>query len=123
MSRALSVISGLKPEVKLGVALSEFAQALDADSRARFSGLRNGVTASPTTGDVIKITEELNREGAKLHRAWRPSSTRLATFLSRIQSLASIGDVILGGSQNLIASGVWCAIRMCLDVSLRGTCY
>lgn len=29
---------------------------------------------------------------------------------------ASIGDVVIGGSQNLIATGVWSAIRLCLMV-------
>lgn len=119
MSKALVLAGQLKPEVRLGQSLSEFAQALDDKHRRRFTNLRANSMTTPTAADVIKVTEELNREGAKRHRVWRPFSTRLVAFLSRIQAFASIGDVIVGGSQNLIASGVWCAIRLCLEVSNR----
>ncbi|KAI1207980.1 uncharacterized protein F4807DRAFT_160965 [Annulohypoxylon truncatum] len=116
MSKALILAGKLKPEVRLGVILSEFSEALDDKHRKRFIALRAAPTAVPTAADVIRVTEELNRQGAELHRAWRPYSTRLGTFLSRLQSLASVGDVIIGGSQNLIASGVWFAVRICLEV-------
>lgn len=64
---------------------------------------------------MIRVTEELNREGARRHRAWRPLGTRLKNFLSRIQSIASIGDVLVGSSQNILVCGVWCALRICLE--------
>ncbi|KAK8017840.1 hypothetical protein PG993_014166 [Apiospora rasikravindrae] len=108
----------LKPEVKLGIAISEFSQALDDTYRQRFVALRGGSPRVLDPTEVIRVTEELNREGAKTHRTWRPYSTRLCSFLHRIQIFASIGDVCIGGAQSLIASGVWCAIRVCLESTI-----
>lgn len=50
--------------------------------------------------------------------AWRPHGTKVGGFLSRIQTFASIGDVLIGGSQNLIATSVWSAVRLSLTVGL-----
>ncbi|KAK8104792.1 uncharacterized protein PG998_011825 [Apiospora kogelbergensis] len=118
MSKALVFAGPLKPEVKLGVALSEFSQALDEKYRQRFVALRGSSSEPLNPGEVIRVTEELNQEGARSHRTWRPYSTRLCAFLHRIQIFASIGDVCIGGAQNLIASGVWCAIRVCLESTI-----
>lgn len=49
--------------------------------------------------------------------SWGTHGTKVGGFLSRIQKLASIGDVLIGGSQNLIATGVWSAVRLSLTVS------
>lgn len=39
-------------------------------------------------------------------------------FLEAVQQFASIGDVIVGGSQNVIACGVWSLVRMTLLVGI-----
>jgi ankyrin repeat domain-containing protein 50 len=116
MSKTLALAGKLRPEIRLGFALSEFADALEEIQRNKFRRLRVASVTPPTASDVIKATEELNRKGAALHRTWRPFSTRTVMFLSRIQSFASIGDVCIGGSESLIASGVWCAVRVCLEL-------
>ncbi|KAK8067310.1 hypothetical protein PG997_014057 [Apiospora hydei] len=108
--------STLKPEVKLGVAISEFSQALDESYRQRFAALRGGSPRVLNPAEVIRVTEELNREGAKTHRTWRPYSTRLCSFLHRIQIFASIGDVCIGDAQNLIASGEGHGILQVIDL-------
>ncbi|KAK7965813.1 uncharacterized protein PG986_000090 [Apiospora aurea] len=105
MAKVLVLAGSLKPEVKLGVALSEFSQVLDPKYRRRFEALRGGSPGLLNPAEVIQLTEELNQKGARSHRTWRPYSTRICSFLHRIQVFASIGDVCIGGAQNLIASG------------------
>lgn len=107
----------LKPEARLGLAISEFAQSLDSERRKKFQSLQAEESTQISGRDVIKVTEEINREGARQHRSWRPHGTKVGGFLSRIQTFASIGDVLIGGSQNLIATGVWSAVRLSLTVS------
>lgn len=118
ISKALTLSGKLKPEARLGVALSEFAAALNERDRSRFTSMRAKSKKAPSADDVIRMTEELNREGARRHKTWQPYSTRLGAFLSGLQSLASLGDVVIGGSQNLIACGVWFAVRVCLETAI-----
>lgn len=113
-SKQIALSGHIKLEVRLGVAISEFAQCLDEQQRQRFNVMREG-SRYLSGADYIKVTEEINREGFRQHRKWR-AITRVGGFLSRVQQLTSIGDVIIGGSQNLIATGVWSAIRLCLMV-------
>jgi len=117
MSKAMVLAGQLKPEARLGLALSEFAQALDDNARTKFRNIQTSRSVAPiAVSDVLKFTEELNRKGARLHRGWRPAGTRLNLFLGRIQAFASIGDVLVGATQNMIVSGVWAAVRLSLEV-------
>lgn len=106
----------LKPEIRLAQAVSEFGACLDGTRRATFKTLQTNSPPSPT--EVIRLTEEINRDGARLHRSWQPHGTRLVGILERIQLFSAVGDVLVGGAQNMIASGVWAAVRMSLEVSL-----
>ncbi len=115
-SKEIALAGRLSPDARLGLALSEFASALDEKHRIKFNALRTRPAAQPTSWEVIKFTEEVNREGARRHKSWQQSGTRIGVFLSRIQSLATAGDVLIGGSQNLIASGVWFAVRASIEV-------
>lgn len=117
MSKALILAGRLKPDARLGLALSEFATALDEENWKTFVKMRSSPSAVPTASDVIRVTEELNREAARRHRAWRPLGTRLKNFLSRIQSIANIRDILVGSSQNILVCGVWRTLRICLEVS------
>ncbi|ROV98758.1 hypothetical protein VMCG_06727 [Cytospora schulzeri] len=108
-SRQLVLSGRLKPQVRLGVAISEFAQALDEDRKSDFRQMQNASGNQLLASDVIKVTEEINKDGGRRHAAWRSYGTRVHGFLSRLQMFANVGDVMIGGSQNLIATGVWCA--------------
>jgi len=123
ISRVLASSSSLPANLRLAQAVSEFAQALDDPSKQKFRELQTRLaTTCPTNADVIKFTEELNREGAKRHVSWRPAEgTRAGGFLRRIQQFAASGDVLIGGSQNLIASGVWATVRTMLEVCRQTT--
>ncbi|KAF4444283.1 NACHT domain-containing protein [Fusarium austroafricanum] len=94
----------LKAEVRLAQAISEFSGSLTAEKdRVRFKNLQS--QSPPGSDEIIKLTEEINRDGARLHRSWRPYGTRLVAILERIRQFAPIGDVLIGGSQNLITCG------------------
>lgn len=112
----------LAPELRLAQAVSEFAQALDGTRKQEFMRLQaQCASATPTASEVIMMTEQLNREGARRHESWTPAAgTRLGGFLSRIQKFAEAGDVLIGGTQSLIALGVWTALRVSLEVCVAG---
>jgi hypothetical protein len=107
----------LKPEVRLIGAIADFVQALDHGQRKCFTELRD--KGPPAGVDFLELTRQLNCDGLGRHRAWRPYGTRLVSFLEGIQLLSKVGDVVVGGAQNLVASGVWASVRLSLQVSSR----
>ncbi|KAJ5170909.1 uncharacterized protein N7500_003692 [Penicillium coprophilum] len=102
--------SGLKPEVKLGQAISEFVADLSTEQKARFNATRTQALASPPTiQDVRIITAEIGRlpNGRFL-------GTRFINLIEAVQRFAALGDILIGGSQNIIACGVWSMVRLSL---------
>jgi hypothetical protein len=114
--KALSLAAPLEPEVRLAQAVSEFGAILSDPHKASFRALAS--RSPPSFADVIKLTEEVNLDGSRRHKSWIPYGTRLVGILERIQVLSQAGDVVIGGSQNLIASGVWGVVRLSLLVSV-----
>ncbi|EEU42700.1 uncharacterized protein NECHADRAFT_84200 [Fusarium vanettenii 77-13-4] len=115
LSSAVGFAAKLKPELRLAQAISEFNASLsNKNQRARFKNLQS--QSPPSSDDIIRLTEEINRDGARAHRSWRPYGTRLVAILERMRQFAPIGDVMVGGSQNLIACGVWAVVRLSLEV-------
>ncbi|KAL0930471.1 NACHT domain-containing protein [Colletotrichum truncatum] len=123
LSTAVGTVGKLKPEIRLAQAISEFSVCLsgDKDRHAKFKNLQT--RRPPNALEVVQLTEEINRDGARRHKSWRPYATRLVAILDRIRQFAPIGDVLIGGSQNLLACGVWAAVRMALEVSLSFLSY
>ncbi|KAM7197787.1 hypothetical protein V8F20_006460 [Naviculisporaceae sp. PSN 640] len=125
-SLVLSANTQLPADVRLGQAVSEFAQRLGSGSSQSFCQLQVQLARSGplSPADVISLTEQLNREGAKRHPAWRPAAgTRIGGFLRRIQQFAAFGDIFIGGSQNLVASGVWATVRAMLEATICNHVY
>ncbi|CAG7561108.1 unnamed protein product [Fusarium equiseti] len=117
VSSAVGFTAKLKPEIRLAQAISEFKASLqNKNQRARFKNLHS--QSPPSPDEVIRLTEEINRDGARTHRSWRPYGTRLVAILERMRQFAPIGDVLVGGSQNLIACGVWAVVRLSLESAL-----
>lgn len=115
VSSAVGFTARLKPEIRLAQAISEFSASLQSkNQRARFKNLHS--RSPPSPDDIIRLSEEINRDGARAHRSWRPYGTRLIAILERMRQFAPIGDVLVGGSQNLIACGVWAVLRLSLEV-------
>ena len=63
----------------------------------------------------MKLTAEIDLSKEAGSRCFGP---RFTTFLHGVQQFAAPGDVIVGGSQNIIACGVWSLVRMSLLVSI-----
>ncbi|KAH6951248.1 hypothetical protein BKA56DRAFT_711711 [Ilyonectria sp. MPI-CAGE-AT-0026] len=96
-SKAIVDFGRLKLEIRLAQAVSDFATILDEDQRGNFKKLKS--RSPPSSANTCQ-------------------SMRLATILDRIQKFVCIGDLIVGGSQNMIASGVWAAVRMSLQAAI-----
>lgn len=88
----LSTQSGrLKPDVRLGVAVSEFAQILDDDRKRDFQKMQTAGTQL-SGRDAIRVTEELNRDSERRHCTWQPYGTKCGKFLDRLRKYHSSHD-------------------------------
>ncbi|KAK5651673.1 hypothetical protein OQA88_11739 [Cercophora sp. LCS_1] len=99
----------VKPIVRLGLALSAFEDSLRDDQRTSYRSYREHAHALPPGVDGVQIvTAEIDRQSG------RPLGTRVTKILDAAQRVAALGDVMVGGSQNLIACGVWASLRLTL---------
>ncbi|KAH8904984.1 hypothetical protein BR93DRAFT_759718 [Coniochaeta sp. PMI_546] len=115
MSNALFQAAKLKPEIRLAQALSEFCGSLAEPLAREFKLLQT--TSPPSPADVVRLTEEINRDGSRAHRTWRPYATSMVLFLDKVQTLSRVGDFLLGSAQNIMASGIWAVIKITLGRS------
>ncbi|KAF5252822.1 hypothetical protein FANTH_2146 [Fusarium anthophilum] len=116
---ALSLRDGarLKPDIRLAQAVSEFEAALTSEQKVAFRASRSSaVQTSPTMSDVMRLTAEIDLKATNKHGRGRCFGPRLTNLLQAIQQFAALGDVVVGGSQNLIACGVWAAARTTVHV-------
>ncbi|KAF2008618.1 hypothetical protein BU24DRAFT_360102, partial [Aaosphaeria arxii CBS 175.79] len=112
MSRAFIQASALKPDIRLAQAVSEFQADLSSEEKAKFQSQRSQfAAASPVLDDVMRVTAEVNRQTSR-KLGGQCFGTRFTNFMHLVQQFAAIGDVVVGGSQNLIACGVWALVRM-----------
>jgi hypothetical protein len=118
MSRALAKAFVLKPEIRLVKAVSEFEADLSNEQKSAFRTLRSqSQSKTPSPYDVMRLTAEVDRcTSKKFSRAC--VGPRFMNFLHGVQQFAALGDVVIGGSQNIIACGVWSLVRMSLLVSI-----
>lgn len=115
MEHPIANASKLKPEIRLGQALASFKAVLSTNRRARFDeSIAAFKDHPPDANDVNRLAAEINRD---IQRTTRQCyGPRFVHVLQAVQQYASIGDVVVGGSQNLVASGVWAAVRLTLKV-------
>lgn len=78
----------LKPDVRLGFAISEFAQSLDDDRKREFQKMQTAGTQL-CGRDAIRVTEELNRNSERRHHTWQPYGTKCGKFLDRLRQYYS----------------------------------
>jgi hypothetical protein len=117
MSAALIKVSSLKPEIRLAQAVSEFEADLSNEQKSAFRTLKSqSLSTTPDPYDVMRLTAEVDRCISKKfsNQCFGP---RFTSFLHGVQQFVALGDVVVGGSQNLIACGVWSVVRMSLLVS------
>lgn len=118
MSKAVSKASSLKPEIRLAQAISQFEADLSDKQKTNFRNLKSQTLATaPTPSDVMRLTAEIDRQisGNAGSRCFGP---RFTNFLQGVQQFAALADVVVGGSQNIIACSVWSLVRMSLLVSV-----
>ncbi|RYC76902.1 hypothetical protein BFJ63_vAg20223, partial [Fusarium oxysporum f. sp. narcissi] len=60
----------------------------------------------PNIHDVMRLTAEIDRRVAGNVGGGRCFGTRLVNVLEAVQQFAALGDIVVGGSQNMIACGV-----------------
>ena len=109
----------LSAELRLAQAISEFQSSLGAKEKIEFQTQKLRFSKGPPTAqDVYRLTAEIDRAAEKVSRG-RVFGPRFMKFLQAVQQFASLGDVLVGGSQNLIACGVWTGVRFALMVSVE----
>ena len=117
MSGPLIHAARLKPEIRLAQAVSEFEADLSSQQKASFRVQRSqSLSSPPDSSDVMRLTAEMDRNMFSKSGLRRCFGPRMTAFLQAVQQFAALGDVIIGGSQNLIACGVWSLVRMTLLV-------
>ncbi|KAL9564618.1 hypothetical protein ACKAV7_011070 [Fusarium commune] len=105
--------SRLKPEIRLAQVVSEFEASLTSEQKVAFRASRSSaVQTAPNMSDVMRLTAEIDLKATSKHGRGRCFGPRMTNLLQAIQQFAALGDVVVGGSQNLIACGVWAAARM-----------
>ena len=115
MATIIAKAARLKPEIRLAEAISQFEGSLSSHEKAFFRNERaQACLSSPSMADVMRLTAQIDRGmPGKSSRCFGP---RFTNFLSSVQQFAALGDVIVGGSQNIIACGVWSLVRMSILV-------
>lgn len=112
MALALRRAGRLTPDIRLAQAISQFEASLSDRAKADFKTLKSQAQDStPGVQDVMTVTAEINKRTSKAS-----IGPRFTNMLMAVQQFATIGDVIIGGSQNLPACGVWCVVRTSLTV-------
>lgn len=111
----------LSAELRLAQAISEFQSSLSAKEKIDFQAQKIRFSQGPPTAqDVYRLTAEIDCASEKVSGG-RVFGPRFMKFLQAVQQFASLGDVLVGGSQNLIACGVWTGVRFALMVRLKLT--
>ncbi|KAM7190710.1 hypothetical protein V8F20_009615 [Naviculisporaceae sp. PSN 640] len=116
MSVALSKAAPLKAEIRLAQAVSQFEADLSSDQKAEFRCQKsNTYNSPPSAQDVMYLTAKIDWETSRrTGGGGRCFGPRFTNVLQAVQQFAALGDVIIGGSQNIIACGVWTLVRMTL---------
>ena len=108
-----------KPETRLRLAVQRFEAMLTPDERITFQAQqKTSRETPPTTNDVWILLSQVDGIVRSKTGSLQSFSPRLGSVVTAVQQFASIGDVLVGGSQNLIACGVWSAVRLILLVWL-----
>ncbi|KAJ5749070.1 uncharacterized protein N7511_010766 [Penicillium nucicola] len=111
----LALASRLKPEIRLAQAVSLYEADLSTDQKMRLREERSRLRDTPPDiTDVMRLTAELDQAATAATGKRRCSGPRMVNVLQSVQQFAALGDIIIGGSQNLIACGVWTLVRTSL---------
>lgn len=122
MASALANASSLKAEIRLAQAVSEFEAGLSREQKSTFRDMKSqSLSKAPDSSDVMRLTADFDRRVSKTLRG-QCFGPRFTNFIHGVQQFAALGDIVVGGSQNLVACGVWSVVRMSLLVSVLTPC-
>ncbi|KAL5375000.1 hypothetical protein DPSP01_011492 [Paraphaeosphaeria sporulosa] len=123
MSNVVANASRLKPEIRLAQAVSQFEADLSDRQKTAFRTLKSQSRKyPPDPSDVMRLTAEIDRQMSR-KAGGRCFGPRFTNFLQGVQQFAALGDVVVGGSQNIVACGVWSLVRMSLLSIVSFSCY
>lgn len=72
---------------------------------------------APGLGDLVSTVDDIVKAANKRHPTNnRTFATRFIKLLERVKDFATIGDVFVGGAQNMVVSGVWGTVRLAIEV-------
>ncbi|KAM7188362.1 hypothetical protein V8F33_010702 [Rhypophila sp. PSN 637] len=112
----MALVQQTRPEkLRLNEAIQRFEASLDPPFITKFQAFQIGPAPKPS--DVFRLTEEVNRDGHKVHKTWKQYGSRLQKALDQIVIFTKVGDILVGGSQNMIACGVWAAVRLSIQIA------
>jgi ankyrin repeat domain-containing protein 50 len=121
MALAVRGAAPLKPAIRLAQTISEFQAVLSDDQKAELRMIRAG--QPPSVSDVMKVTASIDRENSR-RTSRRCVGPRLINILGSVQQFSTVVDVIIGGSQNLLASAIWGTLKMTLQLTCSfATCF
>ncbi|KAF3808502.1 hypothetical protein GCG54_00006365, partial [Colletotrichum gloeosporioides] len=124
MALAIRNAAPLKPEIRLAQAVSEFEASLGDGHKEVFRTTRKAaLRTAPIPSDVMRLTAEIDSRVRKQHGLSRCFGPRLTNILQAVQQFAALGDTVVGGSQNLVACGVWSAVRTTLYMAVNYASY
>lgn len=106
MSQALAEAAPLKAEIRLSQAVGEFPAALGPNRKVELGVPKP--QQSPTSRSVIEIADEVARDRRRQHgSSWLAKfGPWLEPLLHHIHIFGEAGDILIRGSQNMLASGV-----------------
>ncbi|KAJ5909564.1 hypothetical protein N7504_004207 [Penicillium tannophilum] len=106
MPQGLISAPRLKPAIRLAQAVSEYEADLTRDQKETFNRYRSRACEKPPSiQDVMQLTADIDERLSNKIRG-RCLGTRTTSFLQSVQQFVSLGDIIVGGTQNLVASGL-----------------
>ncbi|KAJ5116102.1 hypothetical protein N7456_000450 [Penicillium angulare] len=107
LPRALIPAPRLSAALRLAQAVSAYEADLTRDQKEEFNHHRlRAREKPPSIQDVMRLTADIDEQLSSKIRG-RCLGIRTTNFLQCVQQFVSLGDIIVGGSQNLVASGVW----------------
>lgn len=114
---ALAKVAPLRAEIRLAQAVSQFEADLSTNQKTTFRTFKTqSCDTAPGIHDVMRLTANIDREARQKINGSRCFGPRLTNILQSIQQFAAIGDVVIGGSQNIVACSVWALARFTLLV-------
>ncbi|KAJ6036365.1 hypothetical protein N7540_000644 [Penicillium herquei] len=118
MSQTLATASRLKPEIRLAQALSVFEADLPNEQKKSFHNEKaQACQKPPTSQDVLRLIAQIDQRALSSKR--RCFGARMMNVIEAVQQFAALGDIVVGGTQNIIACGIWTALSTMFMVAGR----